>query len=549
MRNRRAIVFFLAWSLLFAFAIAVNWIYRHPPAAIQRTTLSALSADGVTRVEIVRTDSNGKAERVAFARIDGRWRLDLPISAEADEPSVKSIIDTVVFAEPKDSLAAQDMEKLHRSANDFGLESPGIVITLVAGARREEFAFGKTTAGGDEVYVRQDGGGAVMTVPTQVVQKLKLPLGDFRRRNLFSFASDDVTGVGLKDADGPFSRMSIVNGTWRLAEPIEAPADRKAAEALLAAVCSARVISYAALGEGLGIGLGEKNEGYVLMVRNSVGTIEKAVIGAACSTNEVWALTPEGAVVKVAASLLDECRRCQKILADRRIFPVDAGSVVSFSVSEGFPAYMVSRDGASSPWKLVSPTEAPADVAVVEKMLARLLELNADAVLKETAASNVLNVSVATQTTNFPACSVSRTFIPEGMRFQDLREKLLIRQPVAKVRKVQVSTAAGVKWEVKCPNALSQGEKPHELFARLEEGIMAESVESVTLSKDDLRRYGLDRPSYTISFELDDSDSALKALQLGAAAPGGGRYANMGGAGAVFVLSASTVSILTKPVE
>lgn len=549
MRNRRAIVFFLAWSLLFAFAIAVNRVYRHPQTAIQRTTLSSLNADGVTRVEIVRTDMAGKVERVALARIDGKWRLDMPISAEADESTVKRIIDAVAFAEPKDSLAAQDMAKLQRSENDFGLGSPRIVVTLVAGSRREEFAFGRITAAGDEVYVRQDGGGAVMTVPMQVVQELDLPLGGFRRRNLFSFAPGDVIGVGLKDADGPFSRMAFADGAWRLAEPIDAPADRKVAEALLSAVCSARVNSYAAIGEGLGLGLGEKNEGYVLTVRNSVGTIEKAVIGTVCGTNEVWALTPEGAVVKVAASLPEECRRCQKILADRRIFPVDASAVVSFSITEGFPAYMVSRDDASSAWKLVSPAEAPADAAVAERLLSCLLKLNADAILKGAAATNAMNVSVATQTTNFPACSVSRDFLPEGMRLQDLRDKLLIRQPIAKVRKVVVGTVAGVKWEVKCPGALKQGEKPHELFARLEEGIVAESVESVTLSNDDLLRYGLDRPSYTISFELDDSESALKSLQLGSAAPGGGRYANMGGGGAVFVLSAQTVSILTRPVE
>lgn len=548
MRNRRAIVFFLAWSLLFAFAIAVNWVYRHPPATLRRTTLSALNADDVTRVEIVRTDSDGKVERMALERIGGKWRLALPISAGADDSTVKSVIDAVVFAEPKDSLVAQDMEKLNCSLHDFGLDFPGVVVTFVAGTRREEFSFGRNTAAGDEVYVKEDGG-AVMTVPAQVTQKLKLPLGDFRRRNLFSFAPGDVTGVGLKDADGLFTRMAMVNGAWRLVEPVDAPADKKVADALLAAVCSAHVNSYAAVGEGTGLGLGEKSEGYVLTVRNSVGAIEKAVFGVPCNTNEVWACTPEDSVVKVAASLPEECRRCQKILADKRMFPVDAADVVSFSVERGYPSYVVSRDSTSAPWKLDSPSEAPVDVAVVDKMLARLLELNADAVLKESSASNALKVHVATLATNLPTYSVSGDFFPEGMRFQDLRDKLLIRQPAAKVRKVLVSTAAGVSWEVKCPNALQQGENPHELFTRLGEGIMAEYVESVTLKKEDLLRYGLDRPSYTIAFELDDSDSAMKTLQLGAAAPGGGRYANMGGAGAVFVLSASTVSALTKPVE
>jgi hypothetical protein len=561
MRNRRAIVFFLAWSLLFAFALAVTWVYRRPPPAIHRTTLSALNAENVSKVEIDRAVNGGEVnERLVLVRMDGRWRLEAPIAAEADEQTVKRIIDAVVFSEPKDTLAAQDMEKLHRSIDDFGLGSPRIAVSLTVDSRRETYSFGRLTASGDEVYV-QDDGGLVMTVPTGVVQAIDLPIGGFRRRNLFSFAPGDVAGVGLKDHSKLFSRIAMVGGAWNLVEPMEAPVDRKVAEGLLAAMCSARVISYAAVGEGLGLGLEEKDEGYVLTMRNSVGAIEKAVIGSACGTNEVWALTPEGAVVKLPESLLVECRRYQKDLADRRVFPVEAANVKSFSVLDRYPAYTLSRDDPSAAWKLVSPADAPADAAVAEKLLAILLALNSDDLQKGVAATNALNasmamestnvlsVSVATGTTNFPPSRVLRDSVLKGMRLVDLRDKLLIRQPASTVRKVEVLTVTGVKWELKCPNPLPPGAKPHELFAKLEEGVVAESVEAVAPSQDDFRRYGLLRPSYTITFELDDSQSTGKKMLLGAAAPGGGRYASIGGADAVFVLPASTVSTLTKPVE
>ena len=133
------------------------------------------------------------------------------------------------------------------------------------------------------------------------------------------------------------------------------------------AICSERIVAYADVGAG--VGLGDDEGGYVLSLRNSLGAVEKAVIGGAAGTNEVWALTSEGAVVRVRDTLLAVCRESQQTLEDTRVFPVAAAAVTSISVSEGYPAYMLSRKTATDPWRLVSPVDAPADVDYVEKML------------------------------------------------------------------------------------------------------------------------------------------------------------------------------------
>ena len=125
---------------------------------------------------------------------------------------------------------------------------------------------------------------------------------------------------------------------------------------------------------------------------------------------------------------------------------------------------------------------------------------------------------------------------------------MLIRYPVEKVRRIRVGTAAGSEWEVRGPSIRGPGDAPHsDLLALLSKGIVAEGVETVMLRKDDFERYGFDRPSYSLAFELGDSESALRTLLLGSAAPGGGRFATIGGSDAVFILSAATVSALTKP--
>ena len=125
MRNRRAILFFLAWSAVFALALAALSLGRHPDTEVARSTLSALDVERVSHLEISRATPDGdEAGRMVLSRIDGRWRIEAPISAEADEASVKRTIDAVMLAEPVDELSATDMATMGRSLRDFGLASP-----------------------------------------------------------------------------------------------------------------------------------------------------------------------------------------------------------------------------------------------------------------------------------------------------------------------------------------------------------------------------------------------------------------------------------------
>lgn len=547
MKNGRTIALLLSLSAVFAFALAVVSWMKCPSSSIRRTTLSGMDPASISSVVIDRTTRDGRPLRIELVRIGGKWRLSSPMDAEADAETVNGIMDAVVFAEPQDSLSCRDMATLGRTMRDFGLASPRVSVTLAGDGVCETYAFGRETAAGGEVYVRQEGFDFVFTVHSRALEALVRPAGEFRRRNLFSFIPGDVVDIGMKKAGEPLSKITRSGGGWRLCEPLYAPADRKVADGLLNAICSARIVSYARRGEAMRVGLGVDDGGYVLTVRSSLGGIEKVVFGSAAGTNEVWALSPEGAVVKVSSALLETCRDCQQTLEDTRVFPVDASSVTSISVSEGFPAYMLSRRDASDAWRLVSPVDAPADAANAERMLAKVLAIRGIDVIS--VGTNSLSVTVGTATTNFPVCVLSADFLPDGMRLADLRDRLLIRCPAEKVKRVRVGTAAGVEWEMRGGVALRNGEESHGLFELLSNGIVAEGVETVMLRKEDFSRCGFDRPSYTIAFELDDAESALRTLLLGDAAPGGGRFATIGGSDAAFILSAATVSTLTRPDE
>ena len=539
MRNGCDILFFLGWSVVFAAMLAMISIVQRKAGDPAPTSLSEADVQKIDSVEILKgMHPDGRAdERIVVSRSGGRWRMETPVSAEADESAVKRLIDTAVFSEPVDFLPPGDMARMGRSLRDFGLNTPRFMLSMTSGGVRETYSFGSLTPSGDEVYAAKAGGEeGIFTVSSRIVAELARPVGEWRRRRLFSFELSDVAGIGMKNAGEALSKVTRSGGTWRLTEPVEAPADRAAADEIAAALCSARVIDYATAGAGSGLG---PDEGYAVSLRDAFGNIEKAVFGAAAGDGAAWVLTPEGAVARIDASLKKLCVECRHRLEDTRVFPVDAKDVVSLSVSEGFPAYVVSRAADPSPWRLVSPVDSPADAALTGKLLARVLALrNADLASGESA--GCVSVSVGTAGTNFPSHKVSADFVLQGTRLPDLHGKTLVKYPRAKVKRIRVTTAAGAAWDAS---------RSESVVALVEAGVTAGAIETVVPRTADFERCGFSRPSYTFTFELDDKASSMRKMLLGAAAPGGGRYATAGGSDAVFILSAAAVSTLTKPVE
>lgn len=538
MKNRRAIAFFLFWSAVFALAMALLTVSDRSGGEPSGGYMLSVDARDVVKVGIERcTGLKGVRENVSIVRQNGRWRIESPIKAEADEETVKRLIDSVVFAEKGESLSNADMAGLGRSLRDFGLAAPRCTVTVATERSGDTFFVGRKTASGDEVYVSRAGRGGLFTIPSGVADELMRPLVELRRRRLFTFNQSDVIGLGLKNAGEPLTRLAKSGGQWRLVDPVDAPADRQMVDDIIGVLCSAHVVDYVA-DAGSGHGLGE-GEGFSIALRDAFGSVEKVVFGAFDGTNSVWAITPEGAVVHVERNILEQCRSRQKTLEDTRIFPVDASLVTSISVSEGFPAYVISRSGASAPWAMVSPVGALADARVVDALLSRMLSLRSADLQPDKGEGSVL-VSVGSSVTNFSARHVSASALTHDLKFADMLGKTMIRCSKERVRRIFVKPSAGEGWNA----SLSE-----DVLAMIDEGIAAERVEAVVLRPEEFDRYGFGRPAYTISFDINDDASSLKRMLIGTVAPGGGRYAMIGGLDASFVLSASTVSRLTKPVD
>jgi len=558
MKNRRAI----AWLLLALFTTVAAHVLLYykgglESALVQRRTLLDLPVEGVNRLVVSRRTGQG-----AVLVRTSSWRLVEPYSAIVDEKTVLKLLDSLSATDIEEGTGEQELLRLGRTREDFGLGEPQVKVVVSGGSESAGISFGTVTPGGDGYYAAVDGEAAVYVVPSNVFASVDLAPEGFRRKSLFPVGMESALAFDVKRGSGSFMRFARDGDMWRMKHPQDAPASSSRIKGFLAGVMSAEASSFAwptgAAGEpatataSLLAGYGLDPESAVTVTVRCVDGIDRQVsFGKEAGSGAVYALAQNaGAVVTVDASLKDAALAETSEFTDTRLFPFDEQSVQRISVTDGDATYLLAR-GEDGAWLLDAPVAAATDAASVSRLLGRLLSLKTTDV-----ATNGVAISI---TTNVPPVTVARSAALGGVRLEDLRSREILKVDPAAARRVVVTRGQGGKptsvvydkdrrtWNVEL------SEKPGTVSVPAVEGVLgalnplkAEWIVKLKVSASDLRGYGLDAPRLVVAVDHGKDDAVRRNILVGGEARGG-RYATLGAADAVFVISTELADRLAAP--
>ena len=573
MSNRRFILFFLVGIILTGgLLVFTQTRSRRTAPGPQATVLCAIKPADVDECSI----KDGGKDAVRIVReADGTWRIKHPFEIAADVSAVMSLIDTLTLVQVEDMRSDGELLEMGETLEDFGIGQSSLSVVLGAGARRFGVVFGRMSPSGGEVYAHVEESRRVYTLQSAAFSRIPRMVDEFRTRGVMECPRDEVAGLDIRVPDKPAMRLERNGGTWSILSPAVAPADSAAVGALVDSIVSAQVVefeipsaSHPAMPSGglraddlVPYGL---DAGLSVTVRGVAGFSEQIVFGREAGTNLVWALVRNGtSVVKLEANLAERCRVGGESLRDTRVFPLaDGETLKSVSIVAG-PAVYVIAQVTNDEWRIEAPVIAPADQEKASAFVERLLRLRQDDVSdeKQVGEDRVL-VSLSTSVTNRPGLSVQASLFGGKMAFNDLRSKTLLKIDPATVRRLSVRTDSGAEtvmqwnsdrkaWDLVRGKDATDTRRINDAavkglisaLARVE----ATGVETLAATADDLRRCGLDKPALTLAVDVDSADAVRQNVLLGGSAPGGGRYATVGGADAVFVLSRRTVADFTAP--
>lgn len=572
MSNRRVILFLLFACAALALLLWGSAFRSREVATVRtRATFSSFDPDEVTALEIS-TPGTGACLRVRLERSVQGWQIAAPFAAAADEAACAALLDALTLSPVADMLSFGDLRRLDHTLADFGLAPARLAVSLFAATRQERLLLGAATPSGREIYARSEALRNVFTIPATVYARCALPVDALRSSRLVTMRRDDVTGFECRLPDSPYVKLSRSEGAWYLQRPTPVLADAHTVEAIVDRLVAARAVRFvwpsadlsrpssekprADLLASYGVDPASPNA-FVATLRRGHDVAEQIVFGRPAGTNLVYALVQHGsAIVAVDAELAAFCRVGEARLRDTRLFPCEAVDVRSLTVTtdEGI-VYRLMQD-AERAWRFDMPVRAPADPAAVAGFIAQILALR-----QTDLADAGLGIAVETSATNLPSRIVHSDTYAAGL--ENLRAKTLLALPAGSVRRIVRRTAAqatAVVWDAD-RNAWSLSSTADEGEFKKTQGVVndgalagliaalahveAVGVERLSAAPSDFERCGLDKPFFTLALDLSHEAHAHREIVLGGAAPGGGRYAMVGGADAIFILSRKTVAALT----
>jgi hypothetical protein len=222
MKSKSTLIWFVIAAALFAGIWLQQKYFQSGPAAIA-ALLPGLRAGDLQRVQI---SPAGQREITAF-RTNGMWELQKPLPYPAQSAAVEALAGALEKLAPDRELTPAELRAHPNADAEFGFDNPQFSIQLEAGGQRRQLLVGKTTAPGDQVFVRVVGRDGVYLTDSAWLRMLPRLAATWRDTALVDAASacDWLVVTNSKKNLVMEFRRDATNQVWRMIRPLQARAD------------------------------------------------------------------------------------------------------------------------------------------------------------------------------------------------------------------------------------------------------------------------------------------------------------------------------------
>ncbi|MDO8137163.1 MAG: DUF4340 domain-containing protein [Candidatus Brocadiales bacterium] len=176
----------------------------------------------VTGLEIKKEDGVTLLERIG----EGRWEMKLPLKLRADDSEVNSILTEFEFLTKGATIGPEKGASVDLAS--YGLDKPHVEAsywTSPSKADKRTFFVGSKRVGGNEVYMRVEGGKEVYMVSGALLEKLTKTMNDLRSKDVVEVDPNAVERLELQYPAGETILCSRTGENWRLEEPVSDQGD------------------------------------------------------------------------------------------------------------------------------------------------------------------------------------------------------------------------------------------------------------------------------------------------------------------------------------
>lgn len=173
----------------------------------------AFDADAVKTIEILA----GEAKPVHLEKQD-KWRITAPMDTDVDRTAFDSF-----FSALKNLEQERKLESAQPNLETFGLQNPPLKIRIQSGDQWTELLMGQKNPTGESRYAKTSASGNIFLVSQRNWDALNKSLKDLRKKELFSWQTEQVTAMEVKWVNGEWFGVERGGGDkdWRATRRID----------------------------------------------------------------------------------------------------------------------------------------------------------------------------------------------------------------------------------------------------------------------------------------------------------------------------------------
>lgn len=219
------------WVVAILFAAFAGYLYfveqpRHEQAAEDKKLL-AFRPDDAVGVTLTYPD-----RQIVLQKVEGTWKIVQPIEYEADETTVKNLLQAIPDAEVKRTL-----DKDLAAVEEYGLDKPVAIVTVALkdGKTLPAIRVGKTAPVGFSAYVQIEGSPEVKIVGSVFQTGMEKEVKDLRSKTIIDFQDDDVQRIEVT-AEGSSVELARDGVEWKIERPEKLAADQNEVRTFLSSL-------------------------------------------------------------------------------------------------------------------------------------------------------------------------------------------------------------------------------------------------------------------------------------------------------------------------
>lgn len=215
------------------------------------------------KVDTLDVESAGRTVRLA-RNVNHHWLMTGAYTGKADLSAVDDLLKAITKAQ---AAAFEDDPK---QLTSYGFEKPRARVQLTASGQVApvELLIGANTPSGEMTFVKNLGEGTVAVLKKSDAEAMIVEPNTLLDRSITTFSADDIQKMEITRNN---SKSALVRGedrNWRLAEPVAAPADKDAIQAIVADLSNLRARKVVAAGDGADYGLNEPTAAITVYVQD-----------------------------------------------------------------------------------------------------------------------------------------------------------------------------------------------------------------------------------------------------------------------------------------